>query len=103
MVNEIVVDLVSIKTSSNESMQKAQMENALFLCGFALTKENTSNWNGFVEMSTREKRDYEVSKVLIQPFLDLLAASLNAIYPVLMYASTKSRKTGMKTCFVTFD
>ena len=72
-------------------------------CGLALSKENTPNWSGFMEMSTQEKTDYEVSKVLIQPFLDLPSSSLNSIYSVLMYASTKTQQIGMKTCFLTFD
>ena len=75
-----VTDLDAINVSSDESLLKAKMEDTLFLCGYVLTEDNTPNWNGFMEMSTRQEKDYQVSKVLIQPFLNLQASSLNAIY-----------------------
>ena len=48
-----------------------EMEETLYLCGYVLTEDNTPNCNGFMEMSTWQEKDYQVSKVLIQPFLNL--------------------------------
>ena len=56
-----------------------------------------------METVTNNSGDYETSKVIILPFVNLQPTSLDAIYTALMFASEESKRQGQQTCLVTFD
>ncbi|KMQ84699.1 hypothetical protein RF55_17293 [Lasius niger] len=64
--------------------------------------DNLPSWKGYIEAVTTNI-EYDVSRVLCLPFVNLPPSSKDAINAVLFYAASECQKRGQKTCFVTFD
>lgn len=64
--------------------------------------DNLPSWKDYIE-AIMTNIEYDVSRVLCLPFVNLSPLSKDAINTVLFYATLECHKRGQKTCFVTFD
>jgi hypothetical protein len=75
----------------------------LWMSGSWLSPPKNPNWSGYMELVTKGNTNYQTSKVITLPFVNLPPSSLDAIYTVLKFAANECKKYGQQTCFVTFD
>ena len=75
----------------------------LWMCGSWLKLTTNPSWNGYMELVTKNNTNYQMSRVITLPFVNLQPTSLDAIYTVLTFASDECKKQGQHTCVVTFD
>ncbi len=97
-----VKDLGDIRRLSSEKSVYPLLDT-LWMCGTWLKAPNNPSWSGYMELVTNESKEYQTSKVVILPFVNLQPTSLDAIYTVLVFAAGECRRHGQKTCLVTFD
>ncbi|XP_028418322.1 uncharacterized protein LOC114543611 [Dendronephthya gigantea] len=75
----------------------------LWMSGSWLSPPKNPSWSGYMELVTKGIINYQTSKVITLPFVNLPPSSLDAIYTVLKFAANECEKYGQQTCFVTFD
>ncbi|XP_071642214.1 uncharacterized protein [Temnothorax longispinosus] len=75
---------------------------ALHVIAKSFGVDNLPSWKGYIE-AIATNIEYDVSRVLCLPFVNLPPSSKDAINTVLFYAASECQKRRQKTCFVTFD
>jgi len=75
----------------------------LWMSGSWLSLPKNPGWSGYMELVTKGITDYQTSKVITLPFVNLPPSSLDTIYSVLAFAVNECKRYGQQTCFVTFD
>ena len=86
-----------------EQLHKSSLTNLLWSCGTWLSVNFNPSWNGYMELVTSSKQDFEVSNVVILPFIRLQPSYPNGIHSALSFAAEECKKISKKFCFVTFD
>ena len=75
----------------------------LWMSGSWLSLPKNPGSSGYMELVTKGITDYQTSKVITLPFVNLPPSSLDTIYSVLAFAVNECKRYGQQTCFVTFD
>lgn len=98
------LQIIDINTSTiNDNLLSDAIPEILWLTGKAIDTVKLPGWHGFMETHPLRVDEYYVSTIRYLPFVNLKAASKDAITTVLHYASGETIKKGQRTCFVTFD
>ncbi|KAF4527646.1 hypothetical protein B566_EDAN010870, partial [Ephemera danica] len=61
------------------------------------------SYSGFMQIVTKNQIEYDTSKILFLPFINLSATDPHAIYTALIFAERQCKNLNQSSCFVTFD
>jgi len=101
-VQSVIIQPLKRSNQEPACLRSAFALDSLWVSGYILEIVPCPSWSGFMKVAMNNDQ-YERSRIVTLPFINLDPSNLCTIYTALCFAQAQCEKHGLQVCPVTFD